>query len=459
MAQFFSSTKTTLGEACHNFLSQLSAMGGPTESCSWHYELSTFDETRFLTAVSGVVRVAFKSRDRDLELFGLGAADVISRDNFGASALSKAISQATSPSSSHTYFTATKFDVEAHSAPEWRAFAAEQFILPMLLVKKHQNSIMLQMNFRANASVSWPMWRDHITTLAQALMGACISGDKRVDYSTQGYVPTREVYYHTINQALDALNQDSQRKVVLGRRKSLALTQHIDPAWLYFRLKQRASEAFVFFFDTGQGSAFFGASPELLYRRLGLHIETESLAGTRARSPDYALDNQLGQDLLASAKDNQEHSLVSLHIENTLKSFGVSDICASKLSIMPLSYVQHLVKRYSGRISDTVNDADIITALHPTPAVCGLDRTWALEFIRAHEGFDRGLYAGLIGYFGHDEAELAVAIRSALIHQQTLFIYAASGIVSASIGEAEWAELDNKEKSILEILCSAPLTL
>ena len=81
-------------------------------------------------------------------------------------------------------------------------------------------------------------------------------------------------------------------------------------------------------------------------------------------------------------------------------------------------------------------------------------RSWAglgLGIYRANEGFDRGLYAGPIGYFGDDEAEFAVAIRSALYCQQRLYIYAASGIVHGSVFETEWAELDNKQKTMTSI--------
>ena len=115
---------------------------------------------------------------------------------------------------------------------------------------------------------------------------------------------------------------------------------------------------------------------------------------------------------------------------------------------MSLPFVQHLVKRYHGYINTCLSDEHIIKALHPTPAVCGLDRRWALDFIREHEGFDRGFYAGPVGYVGLDQAEFAVAIRSALYFEQQLHVYAACGIVAGSQAAQEWEELTNKQKNI-----------
>jgi menaquinone-specific isochorismate synthase len=113
--------------------------------------------------------------------------------------------------------------------------------------------------------------------------------------------------------------------------------------------------------------------------------------------------------------------------------------------------VQHLHRRYHGRIQHGLSDDTIISALHPTPAVCGIDSDWAKQFIRDHEGFDRGFYAAPIGYVAKNSAEFAVGIRSALYQASRLFIYAACGIVRGSVPEQEWEELNNKQKNILAI--------
>ena len=80
----------------------------------------------------------------------------------------------------------------------------------------------------------------------------------------------------------------------------------------------------------------------------------------------------LAKELLDSAKDKAEHALVSTHIEERLREFGVTDLLTSKLEIMSLPYVQHLHRRYNGRIAEALSDDAIIQMLHPTPAVCGL---------------------------------------------------------------------------------------
>ncbi|MGS0727342.1 chorismate-binding protein, partial [Shewanella sp. 0m-11] len=99
-----------------------------------------------------------------------------------------------------------------------------------------------------------------------------------------------------------------------------------------------------------------------------------------------------------------------------------------------------------------VNDFQLIQALHPTPAVGGLPKESAMNFIRQQEGYVRGWYAGACGYFNKHESEFAVAIRSALIEPGRINLFAGAGIVAGSEADKEWTELENKLTTILSIL-------
>src|SRR5438105_3059657 len=100
--------------------------------------------------------------------------------------------------------------------------------------------------------------------------------------------------------------------------------------------------------------------------------------------------------------------------------------------------------------------ADATSALHPTPAVGGVPKDAALRFIREHEGIDRGLYAGLVGWVGEGRAELAVALRSALVRGRRARLFVGAGIVEGSSAETEWEETELKARALLDALGARP---
>ena len=440
----------SLEVACEHLAATIGGHGlQPDEHTMWRRTIHPVLLDELLVRVRGAERVFFKSRNSSFALAGFGAADKIFSSHSDAH-LHTLVDKAKTLFDDQVYFGAMRFDEAADIAVEWRDFGKELFILPLVTIINRDGHCVLCVNFRSDGHLDWPVFQDRAITLLRALMREePIALDKPL-YQAQSYLPTKERYAFNIHRALNAFIENaSHKKVVIGRRNCFTLGAAIDPGYLMYSLRENSRNAFLFFLDAGCGSAFFGVSPELLYRRHNRHIETESLAGTRARACDEAMDDSLRCELLDSLKDNQEHALVSLHIEERLKDFGTTNLSASKIEIMALTYVQHLLRRYHGTIGETVNDAAILKALHPSPAVCGLEIDWARNFIRQHEGFDRGFYAGPIGYIARDHAEFAVAIRSALFDAQQLYVYAACGIVAGSLYNQEWEELNNKEKSIL----------
>lgn len=403
--------------------------------------------------VQGCARCYFKSRDCELEWWGLGFADYLAQTNINnESALHKVVQKSQFLDDDQIYFGALRFDKSAPIAPEWQNFGLELFILPLIILRHCSAGFRVSLNFCANG-LPLGMWRDHAESLLRSWLDDTLAPSVELNHYNYIESLSQEAYSCVIEKALASFSQNElYKKVVLGRSTRRTFTHSLDPFFLFSRLAKRSSHAFLFLFDPGYGSCFFGASPELLYRRIGQNFETESLAGTRARTFDHEKDLMLAKELLDSAKDKAEHALVSKHIEERLREFGVTDLFTSKLEIMSLPYVQHLHRRYHGRIAEALSDDAIIQMLHPTPAVCGLELSWAKQFIREHENFDRGFYAGPIGYIGKNSSEFAVAIRSALYNEQQLFMYAACGIVKGSYPLQEWEELNNKQQNMLAIL-------
>ncbi len=441
----------TLREAAARLLSWLRASIASASDVSVKIDIAGANEEEFFAPL-GCPRTYFKSRDCDLEWWGLGAADYISQTSINEPcALSQVVKKVHSLDDDQIYFGAMRFDKERIIDEEWKDFKFEIFILPLILLRHCGSGFSLSLNYRTDG-IPYQIWRDHAESLLMTLNNCSLARSQEKLIFHDQEIPERAHYSLNVERALACFSSKAeQKKVVIGRRNTRFFSKDPDPAHLFFRLARRARHAFLFMFDVGLGSTFFGASPELLYRRIGQNFETESLAGTRPRSHDHEQDVRLRQDLFDSIKDKSEHFLVSKHIEDRLREFGATDLFTSKLEIMSLPYVQHLHRRYHGRIDQGLRDDKIIAALHPTPAVCGIEPDWAKQFIRDYEGFDRGLYAAPIGYVGKNSAEFAVGIRSALYQASQLFIYAACGIVPGSIPDQEWEELNNKQKNILAI--------
>jgi menaquinone-specific isochorismate synthase len=122
------------------------------------------------------------------------------------------------------------------------------------------------------------------------------------------------------------------------------------------------------------------------------------------------------------------------------------------VSLLKVRRCQHLLSRVEGILTDDKWKWDALRTLHPTPAVGGFPNNEALAFIEAHEPFDRGWYAGPIGWVGPKTAEFAVGIRSGLLHGDALRLYAGAGIVQGSTAESEWDEIENKMGNFLSAL-------
>ncbi|GAB4860713.1 Isochorismate synthase 1, chloroplastic [Ancistrocladus abbreviatus] len=120
-------------------------------------------------------------------------------------------------------------------------------------------------------------------------------------------------------------------------------------------------------------------------------------------------------------------------------------------AIRKLSRVQHLYARLKGRLKNEDDEFDILSSLHPSPAVCGFPTEEARLLIAETESFDRGMYAGPVGWFGGEEAEFAVGIRSSLVIQGGALAYAGTGIVQGSDPSLEWEELELKTSQFTKL--------
>ena len=180
---------------------------------------------------------------------------------------------------------------------------------------------------------------------------------------------------------------------------------------------------------------------------------TVALAGSTRRSADPAVDDHLGEKLLHSAKDREENAIVARRIANVLASRSVWVTACPEPVVIKVANIQHLACPIRAQLAGPVSALELAGLLHPTPAVGGEPRDVAARLIPALEGFDRGWYAGAVGWVdATDDGEFCVALRCALLRGREASCYAGGGIVADSDPAAELAETEVKLQALLPVL-------
>lgn len=261
----------------------------------------------------------------------------------------------------------------------------------------------------------------------------------------QTYLPSREEWTRGVNKALDLIRKGELQKVVLARICRLELDHIPNPFAIAASLKQKAQGAFVFCMQSGS-QAFLGATPERLFFRKERKIISEAVAGTRKRGNDPIEDEKLQQELLRSAKDLREFSPVQSYLQNALSPLCLKPLNFTPISVHQTKNVQHLYSKCTGDLKREVTDEEILTNLHPTPALCGTPKQKAFSFIHELEPFDRGLYGGALGWQTPEASEWIVGIRSCHLEGNIATLFSGTGIVEGSNPDDEWDELNQKLK-------------
>lgn len=271
--------------------------------------------------------------------------------------------------------------------------------------------------------------------------------------------PSPNGYRDAVARGLARIRQTDLKKLVLARRLELVLDAEPDLAGLLATLMQRHPASFVYAIplDAENGEeagVLLGASPELLVRKAGNQVFANPLAGTIAADPDRLRNARNIARLLASAKDRQEHAFTSRAVGAALRPFCSRLHVPETPSVLAAGPVNHLSTVIAGELaSPGMTALDLALALHPTPAVGGVPKAEALAAIADIEGFDRGFYAGMVGWCDENgNGEWAVTLRCAEIRGRRVRLFAGAGIVEGSAPEEEYRETETKLKTMLQAL-------
>ncbi len=258
-----------------------------------------------------------------------------------------------------------------------------------------------------------------------------------------------------VGRVKDYIVEGDAMQVVLSQR--LSVPYKAPPLDLYRALRSLNPSPYMFYLDLDDFH-IVGSSPEILVRLEGDIVTVRPIAGTRRRGKDEAEDLALEQELLADPKELAEHlMLIDLGRNDAGRVSQIGSIeLTEKMLVERYSHVMHIVSNVTGRINKDMTAIDVLRATFPAGTVSGAPKIRAMEIIDELEPIKRGIYAGAVGYLSwNGNMDTAIAIRTAVIKDNTLTIQAGAGIVADSIPENEWAETMNKGRAIFRAVSLA----
>lgn len=255
--------------------------------------------------------------------------------------------------------------------------------------------------------------------------------------------------------ACDTLfEKDQLEKIVLSRKKIFDYDSPIDPIAFFKAVMKHNNQAlgsYSIFHQISFGEAFISLTPEKLFSLKDNLFESIALAASAPRGIDEAEDRRFEELLVSSEKLIREHNLVTEEIVRKITPLSES-LTLGPLQTMKLPYIQHRSIQMSAKLHSPISALDLVTLLHPTPAVGGLPWDQARMKIAELEPYERGYYAAPIGVVNYHLTELAVGIRSAFIEQSRLTLFGGAGIVKGSTADEEWNETGVKMNPFLKVV-------
>ncbi|MCD6079030.1 MAG: trpE, partial [Ramlibacter sp.] len=267
-------------------------------------------------------------------------------------------------------------------------------------------------------------------------------------------------YLKAVDRAKELIAAGDFMQVQVGQRIKKRYTE--SPLTLYRALRSLNPSPYMYFYNfTGAaagGSDFHvvGASPEILVRQEhtpeGQKITIRPLAGTRPRGATPEVDKAVEQELLSDAKERAEHVMLIDLARNDIGRIAKTGTVkvSDAFVIERYSHVMHIVSNVEGILNDGMTNMDVLRATFPAGTLTGAPKVHAMEVIDQLEPHKRGIYGGACGYLSYaGDMDVAIAIRTGIIKDQTLYVQAAAGVVADSVPELEWKETEAKARALL----------
>ncbi|MCF7797069.1 MAG: isochorismate synthase [Lentisphaeria bacterium] len=410
----------------------------------------TIDQLTWLNCQKSLPKIAWYAREGDYAVAAIGKAQAHLAPQVNASGDLKAILDGLTDRDAAylTWFGGVAFDPYLDVEMGWRSFGAYRFVAPQFYLETEGDrqrfvvqtiapekiSPALDELLEAFAALHWDM------TPAELPLTQVLGRDE---------FPKHTHWLEIHEQAMQDIGSGTFDKVVLAKKEVLNLASNLSTGAIFNQLVHQNSKSYRFYFEFEPNCVFMGASPERLFLRQQHSLESEALAATRPRGASSPENVAMGQELMSSGKDRREHQIVMNQLQTRFQKLADTIQSDDSPGIVETPFVQHLYQQIRGTLKSEIGLGEILTTLHPTPALGGFPRSKALEAIRHYEDFSRGWFGGPVGWIRGNDAEFAVGIRSALITDvRQIFLYAGVGIVTGSDAEMEWQEMRQKFQTI-----------
>ncbi|MFT5503057.1 MAG: anthranilate synthase component 1 [Gammaproteobacteria bacterium] len=266
---------------------------------------------------------------------------------------------------------------------------------------------------------------------------------------------TQEGFEAAVEKARQYIIDGDAMQIVLSQR--LSVPYHSEPIDLYRALRSLNPSPYLYFLNLGDHHVV-GSSPEILVRLEDEQVTVRPIAGTRPRGSNEAADQALEADLLSDPKELAEHlMLIDLGRNDAGRVSQTGTVSLTeKMIVERYSHVMHIVSNVEGQLKEGMSAMDVLRATFPAGTVSGAPKIRAMEIIDELEPVKRGIYSGAVGYLSWGgNMDTAIAIRTAIIKDNRLYIQAGAGIVYDSIPKNEWAETMNKGRAIFRAVALA----
>ncbi|MES2979172.1 MAG: anthranilate synthase component I family protein [Pseudomonadota bacterium] len=278
---------------------------------------------------------------------------------------------------------------------------------------------------------------------------------------SQGYPAEREFakadYIAAVERAKDLIEAGDFMQVQVGQRIKKRYTE--SPLSLYRALRSLNPSPYMYFYNFGDFHVI-GASPEILVRQEKVEIEGKAaqkitirpLAGTRPRASSPEADKAVEHELVNDPKERAEHVMLIDLARNDIGRIAKTGSVkvTEAFAVERYSHVMHIVSNVEGVLLDGMSNMDVLKATFPAGTLTGAPKVHAMELIDQLEPTKRGLYGGACGYLSYaGDMDVAIAIRTGIIKNQTLYVQAAAGVVADSVPELEWKETEAKARALL----------
>jgi menaquinone-specific isochorismate synthase len=349
-------------------------------------------------------------------------------------------------------FGGVAFQPQKIAPPPWTGFADASFVLPRWTYCVSNDAAFVRVAAPASALRGA---EDRLAAVVRALEDVPEPSPALPANGARLVEMARPIWDELVHDALRSIRRRELEKVVAARRSAVSLRAAIDLPAALTRMRQLEPTCTRFAFER-EGGVFLGATPERLALLRGLRLEVDALAGSIPRR-GFGDDAAELAELALSEKDGREHALVVEGIRAALAPFCAEIVAPEKPDVRSLRAVHHLWTPIRALLHARTHVLDLVAAVHPTPAVCGLPRERARGWICAHEPTPRGWYASPVGWFDAEgEGQFSVAIRSALVKGTDGWLFAGAGIVEGSDPANEYRETGVKQTTMLATLGVSP---